>query len=162
MKLLAQSLLSLHLRSERRAAPAAALGPIKTSSSMRMPSHNCTPHLIVTLSDGSTHKIDIYRKAPRSDEPKIHRVTPLQPPSRNVDDTRVQLPHQNQFVTRYTNTRYCRFGARPVYLNRRSHGPSGLPQILPHLMLPVRPVVAAHVTPVIQMVADPAARQDVG
>ena len=46
-------------------------------------------HLIVTLSDGSTHKIDIYRKAPRSDEPKIYRVTPLQPPRRNVDDTRI-------------------------------------------------------------------------
>jgi hypothetical protein len=27
--------------------------------------------LIVTLSDGSTHEIDIYRKAPQSDQPKI-------------------------------------------------------------------------------------------
>jgi hypothetical protein len=34
-------------------------------------------HLIVTLSNGSTHKIDIYRKVPRSDEPKIYKVTPL-------------------------------------------------------------------------------------
>jgi hypothetical protein len=34
-------------------------------------------HLRVTLSDGSIHKIDIYRKAP-PEEPKIYQIGPLQ------------------------------------------------------------------------------------
>ena len=34
-------------------------------------------HLIVTLSNGSTHKIDIYRKVPRADVPGIYKARPL-------------------------------------------------------------------------------------